>query len=84
MLTVYRGERFEKESILDVRVHLKPTKTLQDTHFISWHPPGVRIMGFFKGEDLRLLRTNSSQKLHLKKHYTIQTRITQQRLPTAK
>ena len=26
--TVYKGERFEKESILDVRTHYKPTETL--------------------------------------------------------
>ena len=29
--TVYKGERFEKEPILDVRTHYKPTETLQYT-----------------------------------------------------
>ena len=57
---VYKGERFKKESILDVRTHFKPTETSQYTHFTSCHPPGVR-KGFIKGEALRLLRTNSSK-----------------------
>ena len=58
---VYKGDRFKKHSILDVRTHFKPTETFQYTHFDSCHPPGVR-KGFIKGEALRLLRTNSSMK----------------------
>ena len=57
---VYKGDRFLKESILDVRTHFKPTETFQYTNFHSCHPPGV-TKGFIKGEALRLLRTNSSQ-----------------------
>ena len=55
------GERVKKESILDVRTHFKPTETFQYTYFSSCHPPGVK-KGFIKGEALRLLRTNSSEK----------------------
>ena len=33
--TVYKGERFEKERILDVRTHLKSTETFQYTNFNS-------------------------------------------------
>ena len=58
--TVYKGERFEKESILDVRTHYKPTETFQYTNYNSCHPAGVKKV-FFKGEALRLLRTNSSK-----------------------
>ena len=54
--TVYRRERFEKESILDVRTHYKPTETFQCTNYNSCHPAG-----FVKGEALRLLRTNTSK-----------------------
>ena len=57
---VYKGDRFKKHSILDVRTHFKLTETFQYTHFDSCHPPGVR-KGFLKGEALRLLRTNSSK-----------------------
>ena len=57
--TVFKGERFYKESVLDVRTHFKPTETFQYTHFSSCHAPGV-AKGFIKGEALRLLRTNSS------------------------
>ena len=57
---VYKGDRFKKHSILDVRTHFKPTETFQYTHFDSCHPPGVR-KGFIKDEALRLLRTNPSK-----------------------
>jgi len=55
---VYKGVRFNKESILEVRTHFKSTETFQYTNFYSCHPPGV-TKGFIKGEALRLLRTNS-------------------------
>ena len=51
---VYKGVRFNKESILDVRTHFKTTETFQYTNFYSCHPPGV-AKGFIKGEALRLL-----------------------------
>ena len=38
---VYKGEKFKKENILDVRSHFKPTETFQYTHYSSCHPPGV-------------------------------------------
>ena len=46
---VYKGERFHKESVLDVKTHYKPTETFQFTNFYSCHPPGV-TKGFIKGE----------------------------------
>jgi len=57
---VYKGERFQNDAILDVKTHYKPTETFQYTHY-SFHPPGVK-RGFIKGEAIRLLRTNSSEK----------------------
>ena len=57
---VYKGERFVKESILDIKTPNKPTETYQYTHFTSCHPPGVK-RGFIKGEAIRLLRTNTSK-----------------------
>ena len=48
---VYKGDRFLKESILDVRTYFKPTETFQYTNFYSCHPPGV-TKGFIKGEAL--------------------------------
>ena len=57
---MYKGVRFNKDCILDVRTHFKPTETFQNTNFYSCHPPGV-IKGFIKAEALRLLRTNSSE-----------------------
>ena len=40
--TVYKGERFEKELILDVRTHYKPTETFQYTNYNSCHTAGVK------------------------------------------
>ena len=54
--SVYKGERFANESILDIKMHFKHT----NTHFSSSHPPGVN-KGFIEGEALRLLWTNSSE-----------------------
>lgn len=56
---VYKGARFHKEAILDVKTY-KATENFQYTNFYSCHPPGV-TKGFIKGEALRLLRTNSSK-----------------------
>ena len=62
--TVFKGERFAKHSILDIKTHYKPTETFQFTHFVSCHPPGVKY-GFIKGEAIRLLRTSSTRKKFL-------------------
>ena len=40
--SIYKGERFKKESILDVRTHFKSTETFQYTYFSSCHPQGLR------------------------------------------
>ena len=57
--TVFKGKRFNKQAILDICTHFKPTETFQYTCFSSCCPPGAR-KGFIKGEALGLLRTNSS------------------------
>ena len=59
--TTYKGQRFNNESVLDIRMHFKPKETLQYTFFTTCHPPGVK-KGFVKCEALRLLITNSSIK----------------------
>ena len=60
--TVFKGERFNKDYVFDIKTHFKPTETFQYTHFSSCHAPSVR-KGFIKGEALRLLGTNSSKSL---------------------
>ena len=54
---VYKGERFNRVSTLDVQTHYKQTKTFQYTNFYSCNLPGVK-KEFIKGEVLHLLRTN--------------------------
>ena len=75
---VYKGVRFNKDSILDVRPHFKPTETFQYTNFYSCHPPCV-TKGFIKGEALRLLRTNSSE-ITFEENMRSRTEITQLQL----
>ena len=56
--TIYKGQRFYKESVLDM--HEDTLQTNGDIP-IHVHPPGVK-KGFVKAEALRLLRTSSSMK----------------------
>ena len=77
---VYKGERFKKAAVLDVRTHFKPTETFQYTHFSSCHPPGI-IRGFIKGEALRLLRTNSSKTLFEEMIKNVKKTTPRERLP---
>ena len=82
--SVYKGERFPNESILDIKMHFKPAETFQYTHFSSSHPPGVN-KGFIEGKALRLLWTNASEttfktavsnfKTHLKERGYLETLI---------
>ena len=58
--TIFKGERFYKDSIFDICTHFKPTEAFQYTHFSSCHAPSVK-KGFIKSQVLRLLRTNSSK-----------------------
>ena len=61
-LCLYKGERFAKEGILDIKTHIKPTNTQQYIHASSAHPPGTG-QGIIKGELLRYLRTNSNEAM---------------------
>ena len=75
-----KGERFERDAILDVRTHFKPTETFQYTHFGSCHPQGVK-KGFIKGEALRLLRTNSSKLIFEEKITNFKAHLLQRGYP---
>ena len=39
---VYKGERFNRDSTLDVQTQYKQTETSQYTNFYSCDPPGVK------------------------------------------
>ena len=72
--TVFKGERFNKQAILDIPTHFKLTETFQYTHFSFCHPLGVR-KGFIEGEALRLLRTNSLVKSFAENITQFKTRL---------
>ena len=61
---IYTDVRFECtwDATPDGFTHFKPTKTFQYVYFSSCHLPKVK-KGFIKRESLRLLRTNSSEKI---------------------
>ena len=75
---IYKGARFERDAILDVRTHFKPTETFQFSHFKSCHPQGK---GFIKGEALRLLRTNSSKIMFEEKITNFKSHLLQRGYP---
>ena len=58
---IYKGQRFYKESVLDMRMHFKPMETFQYMFFTTCHSPGVK-KGLVKGKALRLPRKKSSVK----------------------
>ena len=72
--TVYKGERFHNQGIIDIRTHFKPTETFQYTHFSFCNPHRVR-KGLIKGESLGLLRTNSSAKSFYENIYNFKKRL---------
>ena len=80
--TVYKGEKFEKESILNVRTHYKATETFQYTNYVhtSCHPADFK-KGFVKGEALRLLRTNSSKVMFEENIKNFRTPLTSRGYP---
>lgn len=52
---VYKGDRFNNESIVDIKTHYKPT-SIHTLHVVS----PIRCHGFIKGEAMRLLRIDFS------------------------
>ena len=70
--TFCKGERFNKESVLDMRTHFKARDTFQYTFYTTCHPPGAK-KGFVKDGTLRLPWTtfskiNSKRTLDNSKH----------------
>lgn len=58
-LEIYKGERFRKVGLLDVRPHFKETNSFQYLHYGSAHPRSVH-KGIVKGELTRIVRACSS------------------------
>ena len=60
-VTLYKGERFNLNQLLDVRTHIKPTNKQLYVHATSYHPP-TTINSISKGEANRYLRMNSNER----------------------
>ena len=59
---VYKGVRFDKESILDVQTHYKPTETFQYTNFYSCHPPAAILSKYLSEEKIANGKTALQQR----------------------
>ena len=59
-ITLYKGERFNHNQILDIRTHIKLTNKQLYVHATSYHPP-TTINAISKGETNQYLRTNSDE-----------------------
>ena len=60
-ITLYKGDRFDRNQTLDVRTHIKPTNKQLYIHASSYHPP-TTINAISKGKVNRYLITNSDEK----------------------
>ena len=60
-ITLYKGDRFLNENILDIRTHIKETNKQLYVHADSYHPNATK-KAIMKGETKRYLRTNSNKK----------------------
>ena len=58
-ITVYKGERFKRDNILDIKTHIKQTNKQLYVHSDSYHPTATK-KAIMKGETKRYLRTNSN------------------------
>lgn len=59
-MTLYKEERFNRESVLDIKTPFKPTEIFQYSFYTTCYPLGAKC--FAKGRALSLLRKNSSKK----------------------
>ena len=74
-----KGERFQRNVILDVRTHFKPTETFQYTHYSSCHPQGVKKRLHYRGSP-----PTSQNKLFQnirRENYKFQSASAKERLP---
>lgn len=56
---IYKGERYKRENILDIKCHTKNTEKFQYLHRNSNHPNAC-FKSFIKAEGIRILRNTSS------------------------
>ena len=60
--TIHRGERLNRDSVLHLRNHFKPTETFQFTFYVTCHPAGAK-KGSTKMKESRLLGIDSSKQI---------------------
>ena len=73
-LVVYKGQRYNRENILDMRTHTKATDTFQFLHRQSCHPIST-FKGLIKGESLRYIRTCNNETDFINKVTTFNAKL---------
>ena len=58
---IFKGQRFKRSGIFDIRSYTKPSNTHQYLHRTSYHNPAV-FKGFIKGETIRHIRNNNNEQ----------------------
>lgn len=71
---IYKGKRFETDSILDVRTYMKKTETYQYLERTSCHPSSC-FKGFVRGESYRHLRNTNDIQVLTKSLNEFKTRL---------
>ena len=59
-ITIFKGERFRVNQILDVKLYRKPTENFQYLERTSAHPSSV-FNGFIIGEIIRIIRSSNNR-----------------------
>ena len=78
-VSIYKGKRFQKSNILDVKSYIKPTNNFQYLHRESAHPTSV-FKGLIKGECIRHMRNTYDSTIFEKKIGTFSNQTNWQRL----
>ena len=60
-ITLYKGNRFQNNQILDIRTHIKPTNKQLYIHTTSYHPT-TTINAISKGETNLIQMKRNSEK----------------------
>lgn len=73
-LTIFKGERWEREGILDVKLFEKPTNRFLYIPATSCHPAAAK-KGWITTELIRMVRNNSSENLFNQKKEEFRERL---------
>lgn len=81
-ITIYKGERFLRSNILDLKTFQKAQNLYQYLHYTSCHPESA-YKGVVIGECIRYIRTNSSPQNYSSQVHLFRGRLLKRGYPTS-